>query len=107
MPGTHATLSASSASSAYRWLNCPASVRLTAGMEDTAGEAAAEGSLAHAICELKLRKQFVEPMGPKKYSNALKKLQADPHYSAEMLEGQELYFDHMRRAGKPCPDGLA
>ena len=92
MPGTHATLSASSA---YRWLNCPASVRLTVGMEDTAGEAAAEGSLAHAICELKLRKQFIEPMGPRKYSAALKKLQADPHYSAEMLEGQELYFDHI------------
>lgn len=90
MPDKHAVLSASSA---YRWLNCPASVRLTENMPDTAGEAAAEGTLAHAICELKLRKQFIEPMGPRKYSAALKKLQADPVYSAEMLEGQEMYFD--------------
>lgn len=38
-------------SSAERWLNCPASVRATAGMPDTESEYAKEGTIAHNIVE--------------------------------------------------------
>lgn len=38
-------------SSAERWLNCPASVRATAGMPDTESEYAKEGTAAHSIIE--------------------------------------------------------
>ena len=48
----HALLSASSA---HRWLACPPSARLCADIpESGTGEAAAEGTLAHAICEAKI-----------------------------------------------------
>lgn len=47
----HALLSPSSAS---RWLECPPSARLEEQMEDTAGRAAFEGTIAHAIVEILL-----------------------------------------------------
>lgn len=51
MPGSHALLSPSAA---HRWLNCTPSVRLEEGIEDKGSDFAAEGTLAHAICEQKL-----------------------------------------------------
>jgi hypothetical protein len=49
----HAILSASGA---HRWLNCTPSARLEAEFTDQSGEAAAEGTAAHALAEHKLRK---------------------------------------------------
>ena len=49
----HALLSASSA---HRWLACTPSPRLEQEFEDSSGEAAAEGTAAHALAEHKLRK---------------------------------------------------
>lgn len=43
----HATLAPSAAK---RWINCPGSVRATAGMPDETSEAAAEGTAAHELC---------------------------------------------------------
>lgn len=48
----HAVLSASSA---HRWLFCTPSARLEQNFEDTASEAAAEGTAAHALAEHKLK----------------------------------------------------
>ena len=50
--GSHALLSPSSA---HRWLNCTAAPRLEANVEDRGSDFAAEGSLAHAFCALKLK----------------------------------------------------
>ena len=49
----HAILSASGA---YRWMNCTPSARLELEFDDSSGEAAAEGTAAHALSEHKLRK---------------------------------------------------
>ncbi|MBS3937618.1 MAG: DUF2800 domain-containing protein [Peptococcaceae bacterium] len=49
----HALLSASSA---HRWINCTPSARLEREFEGNSGEAAAEGTAAHALAEHKLRK---------------------------------------------------
>ena len=49
----HAVLSPSGAA---RWLACTPSARLEGEFPDTAGEAAAEGTAAHALCEHKLKK---------------------------------------------------
>ncbi|GAB6174476.1 DUF2800 domain-containing protein [Paradesulfitobacterium aromaticivorans] len=49
----HAILSASGA---HRWINCTPSARLEREFTDNSGEAAAEGSAAHALAEHKLRK---------------------------------------------------
>ena len=51
--GKHALLSASSS---HRWLICTPAPRLEQKFDDNSGEAAAEGSAAHALCEHKLRK---------------------------------------------------
>jgi hypothetical protein len=49
----HALLSASGA---HRWLSCTPSARLEREFEDNSGEAAAEGTAAHALAEHKLRR---------------------------------------------------
>ena len=49
----HALLSASGA---HRWLNCTPSARLEREFEDSSGEAAAEGTAAHALSEHKFRR---------------------------------------------------
>lgn len=51
----HAILSASGA---HRWLNCTPSARLELEFDDNSGEAAAEGTAAHALSEHKLRNPY-------------------------------------------------
>ena len=51
----HALLSPSAS---HRWLHCTAAPRLEEGIEDKVSDYAAEGTLAHAYCALKL-KQFL------------------------------------------------
>lgn len=89
----HALLSASGA---YRWLACTPSARLEATLPDTTSEAAKRGTLAHEIAELKLRKYFVEPMGPKKFNAALKKFKADPLYETEMEAHTNAYLEYVQ-----------
>lgn len=93
MPRQHALLSASGAE---RWMNCTPSARLEEQFPDTKSDYAAEGSLAHAIAELKLRKHFLEPMGPRAFNNRLKKFQADPLYTPEMLKHTDDYLDYIK-----------
>lgn len=76
----HALLSASSA---HRWLECPPSVQLTASLPDTAGEAAAEGTLAHRIVEERLDSIIEKGIWPKKSSA---KLRMDERYRPVMEE---------------------
>ena len=76
----HALLSASSA---HRWLECPPSVKLTADIPDTAGEAAAEGTLAHSIVEERLDSIIEKGIWPKKASA---KLRMDERYRPVMEE---------------------
>ncbi|KGN98416.1 hypothetical protein HQ36_02035 [Porphyromonas gingivicanis] len=52
MGSAHALLSPSAA---HRWINCTAAPRLEADVPDKGSEFAAEGTLAHAYCALKLK----------------------------------------------------
>jgi hypothetical protein len=45
------------ASSAYRWLACPGSVSLSRGIKDKTSEYAIEGTVAHELAELALKKE--------------------------------------------------
>lgn len=85
------------ASGAYRWMHCPPSARLEESFPDEGSEYAAEGTLAHAIAELKVRKKFVEPIGPRKYNAAMKKLQKDPLYQPDMESATEEYLDYISK----------
>ena len=90
----HALLSPSAAS---RWMHCTAAPRLEAPYPDSGSEYAKEGTLAHALAELKLRKALVEPaMSNRKYNNAHKKLQEDPHYDPEMEDCTDGYLDYIQ-----------
>ena len=88
----HALLSASSA---HRWLICTPSARLEENFPDEGSEYAAEGSLAHAIAELKVRK-YSTVMTNQKYGRDMKKLEADPLYQAEMQRHTDYYLDYIK-----------
>lgn len=89
----HALLSASSA---HRWLKCTAAPKLEQGFPDTTSEYAKEGTLAHAIAELKLRKYAIEPMGPATFTRRLNKLKKEPLYQPEMEGYTEAYLDFIK-----------
>jgi hypothetical protein len=88
----HALLSASGSA---RWLACTPSARLEAQFPETTSEYAEEGILAHEIAELKLRKAFTEPMGPRKFNNRIKKFKENPLYQDEMLKHTDTYLDYV------------
>lgn len=89
----HAILSASGA---HKWLVCPPSVRLEQQFENKTSEYMAEGNLAHAICELKARNYFLEPMTKRKFNSEMKKLKADENYKDEMEGYTEVYLDYLK-----------
>lgn len=89
----HAILSASSA---HRWLECTPSARLEEQFPDSTSEAAKEGTLAHEIAELKLRKHFVEPMGQKDFTTKLNAFKKDSLYQDEMLRHTDTYLDYLK-----------
>jgi len=88
----HALLSASGAKI---WLSCPPSARLQEQFPDSGSAFAKEGALAHEIAELKLRKSFLEPMGPKVYKAKLKELQQHELYSPEMESHTDAYLEYV------------
>ncbi|VUZ28505.1 Uncharacterised protein [Acetobacterium wieringae] len=89
---SHALLNASGAS---RWLNCPPSARLEEQFPDSTSEAAAEGTLAHALGELKLQKYFT-PMAKSTFTKAHNKIKKDPLYTKEMEDYTDEYLDYIK-----------
>lgn len=104
-PEKHALLGASSA---HIWTKCTAMPRATEHIEDKGSIYAVEGTVAHALGELKLRKYFIEPMSKRTYNtraNKLKKIELhdesgtvrDPStYWAEMDECTDQYLDKVK-----------
>ena len=90
MPTKHARLSASSA---FRWINCPGSVALSDQCPAPASSSYAdEGTLAHAIGELKLR--YINDEISKRQLNAtMKPLLQSEYYCGEMEEATGYYAD--------------
>ncbi len=95
----HALLSASSSK---KWINCPPSARLEEQFPDTATVYAREGTLAHHIAELKVRKYFIEPMTQRTFNSRLKKLQKEELYKPEMLEHTDVYLEYIKGAALEC-----
>lgn len=87
----HALLSASGAS---RWLKCPPSARLEDELTDTTSEFAKEGTVAHEVCEILLRKHLglIAKATATKNINKLKK---DKLFSAEMIDHANDYIDYI------------
>lgn len=89
----HALLSASSAK---KWIHCPPSAILEDSIPEAESPYAKEGTLAHAICELKLQKLFTDKnMTDRTYKSRLKKLQQDEFYVPEMEGYTDEYSDYV------------
>lgn len=92
----HALLSASSA---HRWMECPPSALLEAQFPDTTSEAAKEGTLAHELCEAKLRNYFFTTTYTKRKLNAaIKKLKGNDLWQDEMIGHADTYLDYIKTA---------
>lgn len=86
-----------SASGAHRWLACPASALLEQKFPDTSSEAAAEGTLAHELAELKLRHYFhTVDFGRQKYTRAVNKLKKGPLWQSEMEGYTDDYLEFVK-----------
>lgn len=83
----HALLSPSGAS---RWLACTPSARLEQQFPDSSGDAAREGTLAHELGEL-LISYNAKLIKKSAYTKALKEIEANAFYNADMLNYMEGY----------------
>lgn len=89
---SHALLSASGAG---RWLNCTPSAKL----EDEYGEKkssvyAEEGTLAHELSELYMRKDTLNSISEQDFDQRLEEIMANDLFSEEMLEVVPIYTDY-------------
>lgn len=88
----HALLSASKAE---QWINCPPSARLQEGIPDRRSEYADEGTTAHELAEVKLRRRLL-PCNSKQreeLDKRLKQIQSSQYYSAEMENHIQEYVE--------------
>lgn len=92
MPEQHALLSASGA---HRWLSCTPSARLETQFPDKGSDSATEGTLAHSIAELKLRK-YLGTISAQKYRAEFKKLTESEKYSREMDTYTDGYIEFIK-----------
>lgn len=89
MGSKHALLSPSSAE---RWLACTPSARLGAKYPDTAGEAAREGTIAHALGEALIRYE-AEIISEETYLEEISEIEQSEYYNADMQAYMEEYKD--------------
>ncbi|WP_338651639.1 DUF2800 domain-containing protein [Lysinibacillus sp. Y5S-8] len=89
----HALLSASASS---RWLNCTPSVRLEEQFPESTSTYAEEGTLAHEIAELKLRKYYMEPMSQRTFNTRLNKMKKHELFQDEMLKHTDTYLEYLK-----------
>ena len=81
MPNKHARCSASAA---HRWINCPGSIALSDQCPDPGSSSYAdEGTIAHSLAELKLRRSLNELTGSQ-YKKELTRIQQNDYYNGEM-----------------------
>ena len=98
MPTQHALLSASSA---HRWLHCTGSPLLEKEFPDTTSVYAQEGTLAHELCELKLKKYTtVMPKGA--YTRAHNKITKSELWQNEMESTSETYLEYVKGIMLAC-----
>ncbi|ABS41972.1 DUF2800 domain-containing protein [Clostridium botulinum] len=102
----HAILSASGAS---RWLACPPSARLEQDFPNKSSEFAKEGTLAHELGELGLKKNL-ELISTRKYNSEFKKIEVDKLFTKDMPDYVEVYVDtcmeKVAEAKAKTPDAL-
>lgn len=92
----HALLGPSGAS---RWMACPPSARACEHVEDKNSDYAKEGTLAHEIGELKLRRKLMpHVISAQKFGAKMKKIKAHELYQEEMQGYTDDYVDFVMEA---------
>ena len=94
----HALLSASSA---HRWMHCTPSARLEDEVAVEESTAAKEGTIAHELCECKLRALLGEDT-----KEAEKEVRSSELYSPEMERYTQDYADFCYDAAIDCEGGI-
>lgn len=92
MPDTHSNLAPSAA---CRWLKCTPSLKLEEQFEDKGSDYAAEGTLAHSVAELKVRKYFCEGMSKSDFTKALNALKKTKLYDNGALRDPKDYWSEI------------
>lgn len=92
-PTTHAKLSSSSA---YRWISCPGSVKLSEQFPSTSSVYADEGTLAHDAAEQLIKTKKVIAAYKKKIDTFYKEHPALQGSSSEVIEALEPYVDFVQ-----------
>lgn len=95
----HALLSPSGA---HRWLTCTPSARLEEQFPDSTSEYAAEGTLAHELCELKVQ-AYLTPTSKKTLTAKINELKKNELWSDEMLAPTDVYLDFIKQEILSCP----
>ena len=85
----HAILSASGAK---KWLTCPPSARLEQKFKNKTSIAAEEGTLAHELGELTLRKEL-KHISNRKFNSEFKKIQAHELFANDMPDYVDIYVN--------------
>lgn len=101
MAEEHAKLSASGSN---RWINCPGSIVLEECFEEKESEYAEEGTLAHAVAELKLTKYFKKGIGPKKFKSRMDEFKKSEYWNKSMDDYTDDYFNLVKEKALAYPD---
>lgn len=94
MPSAHALLSPSAA---HRWLHCTAAPRLEATFPDISTPYAEEGTLAHALCVLRLKTHGAKTANTEEEEKEIADLK-EKYYSGEMDEYVDSYVNIVLQA---------
>lgn len=87
MPEVHATLSASGSS---RWINCPPSVLMEKDFPSQFSEYAAEGTLAHELGEISIKRNLNQ-MSAAQFKKNLNRIMKNSFWSADMPDYVDTY----------------
>lgn len=101
MPDEHALIGPSSAK---QWIACTPSIRfgLTFPPKEESSFAK-EGTLAHEIAEVKVKKWLGQlKIGAKSWEDMCNKWKKDPRYTPEVMEMTDIYLDYFKQCYNGC-----
>lgn len=90
MADLHSNIGASSCS---RWWNCPGSVALSANFENKTSKYAAEGTVAHTLCEARIGNKLSKAQLIEKIGCVIDQDGFEIEVTEEMVDAVEIYFN--------------
>ncbi len=91
MPTSHAVCSASSSN---RWLHCTRAPRFEEQFPASTSVYAEEGTVAHAVCEVAVRRKFMH-LSDEAYDKAQETLKQNNLFQPEMLKTADVYVQYL------------